>query len=51
MLAQLAAAREHLVPELHTLVFAKIEVGYGAKVALEELATRRNIETFERVSK
>ena len=49
MLAEFAATREHVIPELYTLSFAKIEVSYGAEVALEELATRRCIQTFERV--
>src|SRR5580700_1208290 len=51
MLAEFAATREHLIPESHTLSFAKIKMGYGVKVALEELAARRNLKTFERVSK
>src|SRR5271157_3107843 len=51
MLAEFTAQREHLIPELHALGFAKVEVGDGTEVALEELATRRYIQAFERVGK
>src|SRR5580658_2430918 len=51
MLAEFAATHEHLIPELYTLSFAKIEVRDSAEVTLEELAARRNIKAFERVSK
>ena len=51
MLAEFAATGEHVIPELYTLSFAKIEVSYGTEVALEELATRRCIQAFERISK
>ncbi len=51
MLAEFAATSEHLIPEFDTLRLLKIEVGDGAEVALEKLATRGYVKAFERVRK
>lgn len=51
MLAQLTATREHFIPELNALRFAKIKMSDGAEVTLEKLTARRNIQAFERVCK
>ena len=40
MLAQFATAREHLIPKLHALVFAQIEVRDRANVSLKKLSAR-----------
>jgi len=48
-IGELAAARKHLIPDLQTLGFTQIEVSDRTEVSLEELAARRQIETFERV--
>src|SRR5467141_4608924 len=46
---ELAAAREHLIPNFYTLSFAQIEVSDRTKISLEKLAARRQIEALERV--
>src|ERR1700687_2767954 len=48
-ISELAAAREHLIPNLYTLSFAQIEVSDRTEISLEKLAARRQIEAFERV--
>jgi hypothetical protein len=48
--AELAAACEHLIPNLHTLSFMQIEVSDRTEISLKELAARGQIEAFERVS-
>jgi hypothetical protein len=50
MIAKFTAAQEHVIPELQTLRFAKIEVGDGAEESLEKLTARRSIQAFERIS-
>src|SRR4029077_1964981 len=51
MLAEFPAPGEHLIPELHTLSFPKIEVRDSFEIPLEKLAARRNVKAFERVGK
>jgi hypothetical protein len=46
---ELAAARKHFIPNLQALGFAQIEMSDRTEVSLEELAARRQIETFESV--
>src|SRR5882762_8881908 len=48
---QFTAAREHFVPQLDALRLSQIQVGDGANIALQELAARRQVEAFERISK
>src|SRR5690348_13081538 len=50
MIAKFAAAQEHVIPELQTLRFTKIEVGDGAEKPLQKLSARRSIQAFERIS-
>src|SRR5690242_3666484 len=50
MVAEFAAAQEHVIRELQTLRFTEIEVGDGAEIALEKLTARRSIQAFERIS-
>ncbi|PYU68482.1 MAG: hypothetical protein DMG49_15940 [Acidobacteria bacterium] len=48
-IGELAAAREHLIPNFYTLSFAQIEVSDRAEVSLEKLAARRQIKVLERI--
>jgi len=48
-IAEFAAARKHLIPNLYTLGFAQIDVSDRAEISLKELAARRQIEALERV--
>jgi len=48
-ISELAASREHLIPNFYTLSFAQIEVSDRTKISLEKLAARRQIEALERV--
>jgi hypothetical protein len=45
--AEFAAARKHLIPELHTLALAQIEMSDRAEIALQELPARRQIKILE----
>src|SRR5260370_24171358 len=46
---KLSPANEHLIPDLHTFVFAQIEVSDRTEISLWKLAARRQIEAFERI--
>src|SRR5712691_8550239 len=48
-IGELATARKHLIPNLHTLGFAQIEVSDRTEISLKELSTRRQIKALERV--
>src|SRR5207237_10073105 len=48
-IGELAAAREHLIPNFYTLSFAQIEVSDRAEVSLETLDARRQIKVLERI--
>jgi len=50
-IAELAAAREHVIPDLQTLSFAQIQMSDHTEVSLEKLTTRRQIESIERIGK
>ena len=51
LFAQFTAAREHVIPNLHTFGFAQIKVSDCAEIPLQELAARRLIKSIERVHK
>ena len=51
VLAQLAAADQHFVPQLDALILAQIEMSGGAKIALQKLTARRDVQPFERFRK
>ncbi len=48
-IGELAAAREHLLPNTDTFGFAQIEVSDRTEISLKELTARRQIEAVERV--
>src|SRR6516162_2393352 len=51
LLGELSASCKHLFPELQALGFVQVQVRDGAKVALEKLAARRNLQPFEHFCK
>ena len=51
MLGKFLAMCKYFFPKLEALAFAEVQMRSGTKIALEELTTRANIHSVERVGK